>query len=791
MTDIIEQIEYSTNVPLIEKGDKVEGGEGGPANKQAQVLANRTAFLKEGLDAIPNSISVAMADHEGGADPHPQYIDQAKANSLYVTLQGANLPNGYVQLDLTGKIPASLLNFVSTTYKVVADKAARLVINSSDDLQIIVQQDEDRLYYLNAGMDPTIEANWYAGQSATVNGVASIFGRTGTILAAVGDYNADQITETVNRKFVSDAEKANYAQKQDKLVNAINVVTLFGKPLLAAGDLTFSPSQLGAAEKSHTHIIGDIPNLPAAMQSMINNGYEAGSGVSIGVNPVTSKLTISANPDTVEAPGYVVVERPNSLAGQLHDFSFESTTRYSLNAFALKKIVGLAAQVYPFDTFTAGAFVDYNVTPYIQAPNGLGCRLINGLTPVPSEGFYKAGTIDLTGLQSFSLATASANASIIPAMTNNFTPSGYVASASAYRGSGEEAYKAFDGIGNDDWFNSAGANGSWLRIDMPIARAVSSYSIENRPEGNQSISSWQLQGSNDGGATWVTLHVGSNSINTANYVGTYTVPAANVKAYSSYRIYVLGANGGTSYSSISQLKLFESPAKLLLKGSDGKWFKPVNGVLTEVSPPSTTTDFETNGVANSGKVLPAQWNDRTSFDIYSSQTSVVTLTAIPNAQIALPKVLRSLGIFSLITALTANATISGTSKICLGFTKDGVEYFAFKNGDWTSIGGLTLDTNGGNKLLTNGNTPAEITALTSAQIDAFFNGDYRHFGVAYAFSYAADADVGVVQTFRPIGNYSDTWQFQAPAEVNINRRGDGITFKTIGAGDYKLVYQIP
>lgn len=46
---------------------------------------------------------------------------------------------------------------------------------------------------------------------AEVNDVTSVHGRNGAVVAASGDYTADQITESTDKKFVTDAEKAKLA----------------------------------------------------------------------------------------------------------------------------------------------------------------------------------------------------------------------------------------------------------------------------------------------------------------------------------------------------------------------------------------------------------------------------------------------------------------------------------------------------------------------------------------------------------------------------------------------------
>lgn len=72
MTKLSEVSRWEDEISLIGRGDRVEGGQGGAANAQAQQLANRSRYLLDSLEAIAtgvqpySSLAKAQADLTGG-----------------------------------------------------------------------------------------------------------------------------------------------------------------------------------------------------------------------------------------------------------------------------------------------------------------------------------------------------------------------------------------------------------------------------------------------------------------------------------------------------------------------------------------------------------------------------------------------------------------------------------------------------------------------------------------------------------------------------------------------------
>ncbi len=128
-------------------------------------------------------------------------------------------------------------------------------------------------------------------------------------------------------------------------------------------------------------------------------------------------------------------------------------------------------------------------------------------------------------------------------------------------GNGEPPEKIFDGNTGTEWFDMRGdANAAavdrerlWVRIDYAWPKAITSYKwYTANDSANRDPSAWRLQGSNDGGATWVDLDVQTGFSATSNrksLAGTFALS---------------GAAGGT-FSSTARV-VVESGANLRISG---------------------------------------------------------------------------------------------------------------------------------------------------------------------------------------------------------------------------------
>jgi len=78
MPNITEIAQWEAAIREIATTDPVVGGATGPANVQAQQLANRTVYLKNQIAQLLASgggtSSAALSAHIAATDPHPQYV---------------------------------------------------------------------------------------------------------------------------------------------------------------------------------------------------------------------------------------------------------------------------------------------------------------------------------------------------------------------------------------------------------------------------------------------------------------------------------------------------------------------------------------------------------------------------------------------------------------------------------------------------------------------------------------------------------------------------------------------
>ncbi|MDC9819215.1 discoidin domain-containing protein [Pectobacterium polonicum] len=632
-------------------------------------------------------------------------------------------------------------------------------------------------------------------QEPGVSGVTSVFGRTGIVTAQVGDYTADQVTETDTRKFATPDEKAVWNAKQAELISGTTIRTLFGQSLLGSGDLSLTPAQMGAAAVGHTHTTAEITDYTQKTKQLIHSSLEAGTGVTLSYNPASEKTVISATGGGSGSggSGYVVADRQGATAGQNHAFSISPQNTFNLAAYALKEEVGAVNQTYVVDEFNASSEPNYDTTSEVFFDESM--KLFTGRKyELLSDGGLFSTNANING-SSVDIYISSHGESVVPFMTSDTTPVGYIVRSSSTYDSSTQAYSAFSNKENQIWAART-VPIQWISIELPNVTEIVSYQIDNRPSGgyNNHPKSWVLQGSTDGNV-WVEIHkVTSSNDNNGGSVRSYNL--ASPVSYKFYRLYVTEAftNGAVI---VGKLKFIPAIDRRFILNAGKNYTIDKNGGLIEITDTITPELIQSVGVSEIRGINPASLGLPETVKVISNENIEITTKVKPYSQIVTSKSLLSVstGLWSKINSATLTATQTGNGKVRVAVTRDLVNWHVLRNGIWVDVGPLSADTAGATKLIADGMTPTELGGITAAQWTQLFASNN---GVpdALAFAFALDitdpvADVATIDRLALNVNDASSWKVQSPAEVEIRWRTDSVTFRTATAGNYKLAYQVP
>lgn len=151
---------------------------------------------------------------------------------------------------------------------------------------------------------------------------------------------------------------------------------------------------------------------------------------------------------------------------------------------------------------------------------------------------------------------------MVPAMTSNNTPVGYVISADSSFSS-TQPYMTFarDTLPESNkWFTNrqAAANGDvtncWIMAQLPTAMVIKRYAIKG--DSNHGPISYQLQGSNNG-STFTNLHTLTNRLlSDLGRLKEYNI-SSNTTAYRYYRINITKINSPYQFARIDRLYFYD------------------------------------------------------------------------------------------------------------------------------------------------------------------------------------------------------------------------------------------
>ncbi|MBP2848770.1 phage tail protein [Dickeya oryzae] len=119
MAELTEKTEWVDGIYQLETSDPVMGGPGGISNRQANQLANRTAYLKQQAEQTGN----ALAQHATAANPHPQYAPLASPVLTGTpTAPTAAAGSNTTQLATTAFVSTATANLSASTANGLAQK---------------------------------------------------------------------------------------------------------------------------------------------------------------------------------------------------------------------------------------------------------------------------------------------------------------------------------------------------------------------------------------------------------------------------------------------------------------------------------------------------------------------------------------------------------------------------------------------------------------------------------------------------------------------------------------------
>ncbi|HBU84058.1 MAG TPA: hypothetical protein DEF35_20805 [Paenibacillus sp.] len=157
-----------------------------------------------------------------------------------------------------------------------------------------------------------------------------------------------------------------------------------------------------------------------------------------------------------------------------------------------------------------------------------------------------------------SINASDPNLNIIPSMTSNSTPSGYIVSANSENGGStgaNAAFRAVDGSLAPNGWVTAGSAPAWIKIELPSKKIVTKYGfMVNYRVNDCSPKNFIFQGSNDGN-TWVNLDSRVDQTWTSDVFKYFEFK--NKKGFSMYRVYI-SSNGGGLFVNLNELRLYES-----------------------------------------------------------------------------------------------------------------------------------------------------------------------------------------------------------------------------------------
>jgi len=281
---------------------------------------------------------------------------------------------------------------ITDTFVVGSQVAMLAIVGETGD--VAIRTDLSKTFILK-GTNPTVLADWQEILTPTGGAVASVFNRTGNVVATSGDYTADQITETATRKFqtanqntFNDATSSIQTQLNGIVIKAIDEGNGIGYVIANREPLNYGNVGLGAVDLSYSSGASLLKGATgersfATGEGVIASGFSSfaagfaceatGQGaISIGLTNKATKFNAAAIGGNNNSTG----EKSVSIGNQLNSVS---ASEVNLGTYNTNYTPASTINFNPLDRiFGVGNGVD-NITR-----SDALIVLKNGLTTLPS-----------------------------------------------------------------------------------------------------------------------------------------------------------------------------------------------------------------------------------------------------------------------------------------------------------------------------------------------------------------------------------------------------------------------
>jgi hypothetical protein len=314
-----------------------------------------------------------------------------------------NTANGYAGLGSDGKLISNQLPAITITDTFVVGSQAAMLALTAETGDVAVRTDLSKSYILK-GSNTSVLADWQELLSP-VDGVTSVFGRVGSVVANTGDYTTAQVTETTNKKYQTDVQ-ALYNDATSSIQTQLN-----GKEILS--------------NKSTATTLGTSDTLyptQNAVKTYVDNKVGSGSG-SLEFN--STDLTVwnngKSNVDTNTSFGEGAL-RSNTTGGW--NTAYGQSTLYNNTTGNFNTAVGLASLPANISgqLNTALGYGALNTSSTGNENTGLGSASLNNTTTGSdnlASGYNSLG-FNTTGSNNVALGT-SAGSYISPSGNNTIS----------------------------------------------------------------------------------------------------------------------------------------------------------------------------------------------------------------------------------------------------------------------------------------------------------------------------------------------------------------------------------